>query len=74
MKKKMIYLQDKELHLWHRRDDEKAENNQTILNGIKYCKKWNLKPDEELIWFGEDIGVNVFENLSSQNHPDNFMI
>ena len=74
MKKKMIYLEDKELHLWHKRDNVKLENHETIMNAFKYCKKWNLKPDDELVWFGEDIGINVYDNLNFQIDPDNFMI
>lgn len=53
---KPIYLQEDEHHLWHEKsilwNDKPMPNDHfkvlTAINGLRYCKKWKLSPDEGL--------------------------
>ena len=57
----MVFRKEKELHLFHKKPLDVRKN--TIQNGIKYCKKWDLHPDVELIEIGNSIGVDVLRKI-----------
>jgi GT2 family glycosyltransferase len=57
----MIFREEKELHLFHEKHSDWKIH--TVQNGIKYCKKWNLPPENDLIKMGESIEINVMEEI-----------
>lgn len=57
----MIFGSEKELHLCHSKDSEASKK--TVLNGIKYCQKWNLRPDKSLIDVGQSKGIDVINSV-----------
>lgn len=60
LNKKMVFLEDKEIHLWHEKKIASEEvRKQTIMNAIKFCKKWNLKPNETVVELGQEVGIDV---------------
>lgn len=63
--KNIIFLQDKELHLFHQKSDDWKY--MTVANGIKYCKKWGLEPQLSLIEHGKTFNINVLQECFSEN-------
>ncbi|RTK94359.1 MAG: glycosyltransferase family 2 protein [Neisseriaceae bacterium] len=63
-KKEMIFLDDKELHLFHeKKESEEEVRISTVKNGIKYCKKWGLKPEDLLIQNGRKVNIDVEKEI-----------
>lgn len=61
----MVFLEEKEIHLYHTKNFTEAKKS-TIENGIKYCEKWNLKPEKLLIEKGNSVGIDVMKILKQK--------
>jgi predicted glycosyltransferase involved in capsule biosynthesis len=58
----MIFGDEKELHLHHSKNTSESSK-MTVLNGIKYCQKWNLKPEKSLVDIGHSMAIDVINEV-----------
>ena len=59
-----IWWDKRELHLWHPpglEGDDMIRSN--VMNGVRYCNKWNLKPGPILTKRAADIGIDLSEHI-----------
>jgi predicted glycosyltransferase involved in capsule biosynthesis len=72
---KQIFLEDTEIHLFHEKEimwngkiiKDDCFKVLTAINGIRYCRKWSLKPEERL--------RNLILEINNINHlPDDLKI